>query len=150
MIDETRLADPAACPRCAALPPSSPGCSRCGLPLAGPLAERLWTVSLSAARLLAERAELITPLAASAQHHVDAGAVYAPGRTAAAALAVGQPAPGHPAPGHPAPGHPTLGQTPLGHPAPGHPAPAHPTPSFPAPGSPSRAERKGRDGTASR
>ena len=68
MIDETLLADPRRCPSCAALlrPPVT-ACPACHLPLSGPTAGRLWTVSTEAARLLGERARLVGALRAEAE-----------------------------------------------------------------------------------
>jgi hypothetical protein len=67
MIDETLLADPRRCPSCAALlQPPVTACPACRLPLAGATAGRLWVVSAEAARLLAERAWLVSTLRAEA------------------------------------------------------------------------------------
>src|SRR5215218_6648805 len=65
MIDETLLADPRRCPSCAALlrPPVT-ACPTCHLRLSGPTAGRLWAVSTEAARLLDERARLVSALRA--------------------------------------------------------------------------------------
>src|SRR5215213_10121444 len=67
MIDETLLADPRRCPSCAALlrPPVT-ACPACHLPLSGQTAGRLWAVSTEAARLLDERARLVSMLQAEA------------------------------------------------------------------------------------
>lgn len=68
MIDISLLADPARCPDCTGpLPAPRPSmCERCALPLSGPLAAELWTVSGDAKRLLEQRASLLRRLRASA------------------------------------------------------------------------------------
>ena len=58
-----RLADPGHCPSChGALPPSPRSCPACRLPLTGPVAARLWQVSVQADQLLGTRADLIDEL----------------------------------------------------------------------------------------
>ena len=63
MIDETLLADPTRCPDCAgALTAARDVCPRCALPLTGPVAGRLWQVSVQAAEVLRTRTELLAEL----------------------------------------------------------------------------------------
>src|SRR3954451_1924749 len=65
MIDETLLSDPTRCPDCAAtLTPARDVCPGCALPLAGPLAGRLWQVAVQAAETLQPRAGLLAALRA--------------------------------------------------------------------------------------
>jgi len=97
MIDETLLADPRRCPSCAALlrPPVT-ACPACHLRLSGPTAGRLWAVSTEAARLLGERARLVSTLRAEAQAQVPAFTPYvapAPGPAPAPAPALAGAAP---------------------------------------------------------
>ncbi len=65
MIDETALADPTRCPDCSApLTTARDVCPACGLVLSGPLAGRLWQVSVQTHELLRTRAGLIAELRA--------------------------------------------------------------------------------------
>ena len=93
MIDETALADPTRCPDCSApLTAARDVCPGCALPLTGPLAGRLWQVSLQADELLRTRSRLVAELrtqgAADAAQPVDRSAgssVGSPFATPAAA-----------------------------------------------------------------
>jgi hypothetical protein len=63
VIPQELLADATRCPSCsAALTPAREVCPACRLPLTGPLAARLWRVSVQAAELLGERRWLIDEL----------------------------------------------------------------------------------------
>lgn len=78
MIDEKLLTDPTRCPSCTArLATERPRCSACGIALRGELPDRLWQASVTAARALEVRAEILTVLRAGA----------ADGRAAAAPVA---------------------------------------------------------------
>lgn len=100
MIDETLLADPQRCPSCSALLRDQPAaCPACRLPLQGPVASRLWQVSVEAARLLGERAQLVARLRAEADTPAYAGSLAptAPtARAAAPATGMAPPAAGMP------------------------------------------------------
>ncbi|HEU4913318.1 MAG TPA: hypothetical protein VFV76_15625 [Actinomycetes bacterium] len=76
MIDETLLADPQRCPSCSAVLRDQPAaCPACRLPLQGPVASRLWQVSVEAARLLGVRAQLVARLRAEADTPAYAGSL---------------------------------------------------------------------------
>jgi hypothetical protein len=63
MIDEQLLADPTRCPSCSApLREPRTACPACQVVLTGPVAGRLWQVSVEASRLLAERERLVARL----------------------------------------------------------------------------------------
>lgn len=62
-MDPAALRDPGRCPDCAAvLPPEPVACPACGLPLRGPLVDRLWRLSLQAAQTLEQRQSVIDAL----------------------------------------------------------------------------------------
>ncbi len=93
MSTEQFLADATRCPSCSAvLPAERNACRHCGLRLAGPLAGRLWQVSVQAAELLETRRLIIEQLrrepaaapAAAVVPSVDPASVGAPPPPAAA------------------------------------------------------------------
>lgn len=62
-MDPAALRDPGRCPDCATLlTPEPVACAACGLPLRGPLVERLWRLSLQAAQTLEQRQSVIDAL----------------------------------------------------------------------------------------
>ncbi len=62
-MDVAALRDPGRCPDCAAVLPQEPlVCPQCGLPLRGPLVERLWNLSQQAAATLELRQRVIEAL----------------------------------------------------------------------------------------
>src|SRR5512139_3083263 len=67
MIDERTLSDPSVCPACRGLLAGPGACPTCGAALDGELAARVWRVSVDAARLLSERADLVALLRAQAR-----------------------------------------------------------------------------------
>src|SRR5262245_5188418 len=73
-MDLATLRDPSRCPDCAAMLPASPtACPACGLPLQGPLVERLWRLSLQAADVLDQRQGVLDALRGRADAPVGAG-----------------------------------------------------------------------------
>ncbi len=100
MIDDRLLADPTRCPSCASPLGQSPtACPACRLPLDGPVAARLWQVSVETVALLTRRSELISQLRAQASRPAD---------TTAPASVAGPPAPGVQPPGSPPPVQPPV------------------------------------------
>lgn len=97
MIDERYLADAHRCPSCASLlAEPRTACSTCGLPLHGPLARRLWQVSVEASGLLAQRSRLVAELRALATapaYAAPVGAAYPPVAQDVAPAPVATPAP---------------------------------------------------------
>ncbi|MDQ1604786.1 MAG: hypothetical protein QOE01_2631 [Actinomycetota bacterium] len=65
MIDETVLTDSTRCPSCLARLTADPTCAVCGVSLTGPEASRLWTLSVQAADLLAQRSALLAAMRAA-------------------------------------------------------------------------------------
>jgi hypothetical protein len=93
VLDARLLTDRSRCPACAAALTAEGACGRCGVPLTGPTAAQVWSVSVLAAQFLAQREELVAQLRREA-------------RAPAPAPAVGPPATGQPATGQPATGQP--------------------------------------------
>ncbi len=88
MIDETLLTDPTRCPDCGTtLSAARDVCPDCGLPLTGPVAGRLWQVSVQAAETLRTRAGLVTALREQAMSAAPVGASPAPATSSSAAAA---------------------------------------------------------------
>ncbi len=82
VLDARVLTDRSRCPACAAALTGEGVCGRCGVPLTGPTAAQIWSVSELVARLLAQREELVERLRREARPAAPAPRVAAvSGRT---------------------------------------------------------------------
>jgi hypothetical protein len=100
MIDEKTLADPTSCPSCraplagASMASRAAACPSCGVALAGPLAARLWELSTTVVRLLAERREVLAAMRRAAQSGEATAAESGAARAAPGAGPAGPATPG--------------------------------------------------------